>query len=206
MNAVAGATMESTYAAFFSNGQVYYRDKLPAESFEGINTWVVAESNIRNWGTYMLENGKGFLQLSNGNIPVRISGNNLVLTTQNTEHSYGKITTVDGTVFNGTYAFSGNWSDSYHPDRKAPSITFTADGKFIDRGALDILHHTTMDPFDIAKQPGSGTYIVKNFTLVFNYTDGRKIQIAFTGLNYDRKNQSSARLTLSFNNDELERQ
>jgi hypothetical protein len=206
MNAAAGASMEATYAVFFSNGQVYYRDKLPAEGFDGINTWVEAEWNIRNWGTYTLENGKGFLQLSNGSIPVRTNGHNLILTTQNTEHNYGKVAPVDGALFNGTYAFSGNWSDTYHPDRKAPSITFTADGKFIDQGALNVLHHTTMDPFDITKQPGSGTYQVKNFTLIFNYSDGRKVQIAFAGLNDDLKNQSPATLTLSFNNDELERQ
>ena len=60
----------------------------------------------------------------------------------------------------------------------------------IDNGALDILYHQSTTSADIAKEHGSGTYQAKNHTLIFKYSDGRKIQIAFSGLNYDRWNQS----------------
>ena len=132
-----------------------------------------------------------------GNIPIKTSGDNLIVTTQNTEHKYEKVASVDGDVFNGTYAFDGKW------DGNPPSITFTTDGKFIDKGALNILNHQTTDPFNITKEPGSGTYIVKDFTLVCNYSDGRKVQLVFAGEGYSKKNSSPATLTFSFNNDVL---
>jgi hypothetical protein len=203
MNAPGGARLQATYAVLFSNGQVYYRDKLPPAGFDGKDTWVEAEWNIRNWGRYDWQNGKGLLKFGYGNIPARISGSDLILTTQNTEHTYIKIPSVDGAVFNGTYAFDGNWSTDSHPDRKPPSIIFTADKKFTDNGALKILGHAGDGPFDVTAQPGSGTYDIKNYSILFTYSDGRKLQIAFSGLNYDRKNQSPATLTLSFNNDIL---
>ena len=53
---------------------------------------------------------------------------------------------------------------------------------------------------------GSGDYEVKNYTVHFNYTDGRKIKIAFPGADYDIKNQSPATLRISFNEDPLNRQ
>ena len=52
-----------------------------------------------------------------------------------------------------------------------------------------------------ALNPGSGTYEVKDYTITFNYTDGRKIKIAFLGTGYDISNQSPATLRMSFNED-----
>jgi hypothetical protein len=71
---------------------------------------------------------------------------------------------------------------------------------------LKILVHETVDCLNAAKDPGSGTYEVKNYSITFNYSDGRKIKIAFIGSDYDKNNQSPATLTLSFNEDVLRRQ
>ncbi|MDX6709190.1 MAG: hypothetical protein QOH96_206 [Blastocatellia bacterium] len=193
-----GGGLNGTYALFFSNGQVYFRDKLPTAGFDGINTQAAADQNIRNWGTYTLQNGKGELKLSYGSVPLTVNGSSLILITQNTPHKYVKIPSIDGVVFNGTYYFEGDYGA-----KGTPSITFTLDGKFIDNGALDILYHQSTTSADIAKEHGSGTYQAKNHTLIFKYSDGRKIQIAFSGLNYDRRNQSPPSLELSFNNDTL---
>lgn len=122
-------------------------------------------------------------------------GNDLVVTTQNTEHAYEKIPSVDGSLFNGTYAFDCKWDES------PPSVTFTDDGKFIDNGALDILNHQIMDSYDITKGPGSGTYKVKDFTIIFNYSEGSTVQIVFIGEGYNKKSKSPAALTFSFNKD-----
>ena len=194
---LGGGTLKAAYTLFFPNGQVFFGPKFPLDGFYGLNTWVEAELSTRYWGTYTLQNGKGMVTMGYGNIPIKVLGNDLIVTTQNADHKYERVPSIDGAVLNGTYAFEGNW------DGKPPSITFTSDGTFIDNGALDILHHTTTDPFNITKEPGSGTYLVKDFTLVFNYSDGRNVQLVFRGEGYDRKNPSPATLTLSFNNDTL---
>lgn len=193
------------YALFFSNGQVYYRDKLPPSGFDGLNTQAAASKNNQNWGTYTLQNGKGeFKTIFYGSMPLTVNGSGITLTTNQTPHNYIKIPSVDGVVFDGTYYFEGNLAGKVNP-----TITFMPDGKFIDNGALDILNHEwSMNcdidhKCDVAKESGSGTYQARNYSLIFRYSDGRKLQIAFSGLNYDRKNQSPPTLELSSNNDIL---
>ena len=196
---LTGGALLGSYALFFPNGQVFFGEKFPADGFEGKNTWLYAEQNTRNWGTYTVQNGKGTINMGYGNIPLKVVGADLVITTQNTQHTYEKLPSLDGAVINGTYAFSGDWGG------KPPSITFTSDGKFIDEGALNILNHQTTDPdeFNITVKPGNGIYEIKNYTLVFKYSDGRRVQFVFTGNGFDRKNPSPKSLTLSFNDDTL---
>jgi hypothetical protein len=160
---LSGGRLDGAYTLFFSNGQIFNGPKFPLEGFYGMNTWVEAELRTRYWGTYTLQNGKGMIKMGYGNIPIKVSGNDLIVTTQNTEHKYAKVPSVDGAVFNGTYGFTGDFGG------KDPSVKFTPDGKFIDFGGLDVLNHQTMDPYNITKETGSGTYKVKDFTLVFNY-------------------------------------
>jgi hypothetical protein len=87
-----------------------------------------------------------------------------------------------------------------------PVITFTADGKFNDNGAIRILNHEGNTCVNPGFKPGSGTYDVKDYTVTFNYTDGRKIKIAYLGTGYDKNNLSPATLRMSFNDDPLNRQ
>jgi hypothetical protein len=42
--------------------------------------------------------------------------------------------------------------------------------------------------------------------VIFNYTDGRKIKIAFLGAGYDKNNQSPATLKMSFDENTLTKQ
>ena len=122
------------------------------------------------------------------------------MTTDQTVHNYVKIPSIDGATFNGTYAFAdGDWGG-----KPPPAITFTADGHFTDDGALNILYHRTTetDALNPAAKKGSGSYQARNHSLIFNYSDGRKIQIAFSGLLYDKANPSPRTLTLSSNNDD----
>jgi hypothetical protein len=54
---------------------------------------------------------------------------------------------------------------------------------------------------------GSGTYEVKNHSLIFNYSDGRKIKIAFTESGFDKTSAApSSTITLSYNQSVLKRQ
>ena len=200
-----GAELKVKQAIFFSNGQAYFGTKFPVEGLDEFNTWVQAELNRRDWGTYHFSNGKGVLKLPYGEIPLRMENSKLIITTNNADHGFIKINSVDGAKFNGDYALS---SKNYAGEEtgKTPVISFTGDGKFKDNGALKILYHANVECLNDAKEPGSGTYDVKNNSVIFNFTDGRKIKIAFIGSEYDKNKLSPATLTLSFNEDLLKKQ
>jgi hypothetical protein len=134
-----------------------------------------------------------------GDIPLRMEGNILIITANNTNHRFHQLPPVDGARFSGTYVMTEAFG-------KIPSISFTADGRFTDNGAVRILYHEYTDCLNPALQPGAGTYEVKDYTITFNYTDGRKIKIAFLGTEYDIKNQSPSVLRLSSNEDPMKRQ
>lgn len=71
-------------------------------------------------------------------IPVRMEGDELIITPNQTDHRFFKLNSVDGETFNGTYALSSL-------DGKIPSITFTSDGRFSDNGAIKVLYHESRD-------------------------------------------------------------
>ena len=195
-----GAELRDKKAIFFSNGQACFVSNFPAQGLDGLNSWVRAEQNRRDWGTYTYSNGRGVLKMPYGDIPLRMENSKLVLTTNSTDHGFINIRSVDGARFNGTYAFS---SKNFLGEEtgKTPLISFTADGNFTDNGGISIMNHSTVSCLNEAKEPGSGTYEVKNYSVIFNYSDGRKIRIAFLGSGYDKNDQSPAVLAFSTNED-----
>ncbi len=197
-----GAEFKVKQLIFFSNGQAFFGTTFPVEGLDELNTWVKAENNRRDWGTYTFTNGKGILKMPYGDIPLRMENNKLVVTTNKTDHGFIKTNSVDGARFNGTYALSSK-NFAGEETGKTPLIIFTPDGKFTDGGALKILSHEYVECINAANNPGSGTYEVKNNSIVFIYSDGRKIKIAFIGSDYDKDNLSPATLSLSFNEDVL---
>lgn len=54
--------------------------------------------------------------------------------------------------------------------------------------------------------PGSGVYEVRDYSVLFTYSDGRKIKLAFLGAEYTKGNPAPASLRMSFNEDQLVRQ
>ena len=89
---------------------------------------------------------------------------------------------------------------------RTPSISFTSNGNFTDNGALKQLYHDDNICLNPAVAPGSGSYEVKDYTILFNYNDGRKIKLAFLGAGYDINNKSPATLRMSYNEDPMTRQ
>ena len=202
--AILGVEFKGKQVIFFSNGQAYFGSSFPVEGLDELDTWIRPELNRRDWGTYTFSEGKGVLKLPYGDIPLRMENETLVITSNKTEHGFIQLNSVDGARFNGVYAFSSK--DFLGQETgKTPLISFTADGKFTDNGAMSVLYHEYIDCINVAKDPGSGTYEVKNYSVIFNYTDGRKIKIAFLGSDYDIKNQSPATLTMSSNEDVIYR-
>jgi hypothetical protein len=184
---------------FFSNGQAYFGSKFPIEGLDGLNTWIRAEKFRRDWGTWTFSNGRGVLKLPYGDLPMRMENNKFIITANNTDHAFHKLNSVDGARFNGTYVMSERYG-------KIPVITFTDDGQFTDNGTIKALYHEADYCTNPGLMPGSGTYEVKNHTVLFSFSDGRKIKVAFLGAGYNINNQSPAILTMGFNEDEMRRQ
>jgi hypothetical protein len=199
-----GAELKVKQLIFFSNGQAFFGNNFPAEGLDELNTWVRAENYRRDWGTYTFSNGKGVLKLPYADIPLRMENGKLIITTNKTDHGFIKTNSVDGAKFNGTYALSSK-NFAGEETGKTPLISFTADGKFTDNGAMSILYHEYIDCLNTAKEPGTGTYEIKNYSVIFDYTDGRKIKIAFMGSDYDKSNLSPATIALSFNEDVMKK-
>jgi len=197
--AATGVRLEVFSPIFLDNAQVYFGPKFPTEGLDGLNTRIPPELYPRNWGAYTFSNGSGFLKMPFADIPFRIENNKLVVTKNQREWPFYKLNSVDGARFNGTYKMS----ESYE---MIPVITFTSDGKFTDNGVVRVLHHDNNTCINPGFTPGSGTYDVKNYTITFNYTDGRKVKIAFLGTDYDKNNPSPLTLRMSFDDNPMNRQ
>lgn len=195
----AGLKLEVLSPIFLSNGQVYFGSKFPTEGLAGVNTQLPPQLNNRDWGSYTFSNGRGIVKMPYADIPFRMQGNQLVFTKNQTNWPFIQLPSVDGATFNGTYNMSA-------VNGKIPSIGFTTDGKFTDNGALKELYHEYNNCLNPALTPGSGSYEVKDYTILFNYTDGRKVKLAFLGAGFDKNNPSPLTLRMSFNEDEMKRQ
>ncbi len=197
--AATGVRLDVFVPIFFNNGQVYFGPKFPTEGLNELDSRIPPELFPRNWGTYSFSNGRGVLKMPFAEIPFRTEGGKLVVTKNQTDWHFYKKSTVDGARFNGTYTMSESYG--IHP-----IITFTADGKFNDNGVVRTLYHDGNTCVNPGVKSGSGTYDVKDYTITFNYTDGRKIKIAYMGTDYDKNNLSPATLHMSFDDNPLNRQ
>ena len=181
---------------FLNNGQVYYGPTFPLEGLHGLNTRIPPELNARHWGTYTFSNGRGVIQMPYATIPMRTEGNKLIITKNQTDWPFYRLNSVDGATFNGTYVLS-------ELSGKFPSITFTFDGRFTDEGAIKVMYHAPVDCVNPAAAPGSGTYEVKDYSVIFTYSDGRRVKLAFLGAEYTKGNPSPATLRMSYHEDKL---
>jgi len=194
-----GAELKVKQLILFSNGQAYFGKNFPLEGLDGINTLIKAENNPRDWGSYSFNSGRGILKMPYGEIPMRVENDRLVITTNKTDHAFIRINDVDYVKFSGTYVMD-EWNGT------VPTLVFTPDGKFTDKGAIRVLYHEYIDCLNPALAPGSGTYELKNHSIIFKYSDGRTIKIAFTEAGFDKNNADpSAKLVFAFNNDVLRR-
>ena len=194
-----GLRLEVFSPIFFDNGQVYFGNKFPTEGLDGLNSRIPPELYPRNWGTYTFSNGNGVLKMPFADIPFRMEGDKLIVNKNQRDWPFYKLNSVDGARFSGTYKMS----ESYE---MIPVISFTADGKFNDNGVVRVLYHDNTTCINPGFKPGSGTYEVKDYTIKFNYTDGRKVKLAFLGTDYDKNNLSPTTIRMSFDDNPLHRQ
>ncbi|MEK6289660.1 MAG: hypothetical protein AABO57_28425 [Acidobacteriota bacterium] len=197
--AAVGLNLQVFSPIFLTNGQVYFGSKFPTEGLDGLNTRIPPELYPRDWGTYTFSNGRGVMKMPYGDIPLRMEGDKLIISKNQRDWSFYQLDSVDGATFNGTYVLR-------EVNGKIPTITFTSDGRFSDNGAMKEMYHQQIVCINPATTPGSGTYEVKDYSILFTYSDGRKIKLAFLGVGYAKSNPSPATLMMSFNEDKLIRQ
>jgi hypothetical protein len=185
-------------AAFYSNGHVFFSTRLQTSLFEGMDPYLAREIAPAWWGTYTFEDGRGVMRMPQGDIPVRLDGEKLVITRMQTDHKYVRLASVDGMRWEGTWEFEPR-------EGGTPSITFTKDGRFRDNGAVKVLEHSLYGLYSTGDKPGAGTYEVRNFTLLLTYSDGRRFTAAYLGLWEPRGDPRPAELRLGFNQDMLKR-
>jgi hypothetical protein len=196
---VPGFKIDAYTIIFFNNGQIYYGPNFPIEGLDGLDSRLPPELSRRDWKTYTYSGGTGNMKMIYADIPFRLEGDRVIVRKNQMDWHFSKVKSVDGATFNGTYVMS-------EVNGKIPSITFTTDGRFTDNGALKVMYHEYIDCLNAALLPGSGTYSVKDFTVTFNYSDGRKIKLAFLGSGYDKSNPAAPVLRMSYNHDPLTRQ
>ena len=68
------------------------------------------------------------------------------------------------------------------------------------------LYHVSDDCTNPALAPGSGVYEVRDHSILFSFSDGRKVKVAFLGSGYDIKNHSPVTMSMGFNEDEMRKQ
>jgi hypothetical protein len=193
-----GGQYKSAYVIFFSNNQVFYGSRFPHEGLHKFDTWLDAELTPRYWGTYSFSNGAGTISMPTGKFPFKTTDAGLTITPIKVDHKYVRLAPVDDATFAGAYAAEPRGN-------VVPTITFTAQGRFDDDGALGVLDHTAAFPFKLTAPPGRGSYSVKDHTILFSYDDGRRFPVAFAGHGYDKSNPSPPTLEMSWNDDTLKR-
>jgi hypothetical protein len=169
------------YAVFYNSGIAYFRDRLPDHGLYQHNPLVWQNVYPNYWCTYNLTGNQGVIENKYYNtMPFVLSGEKLTITKNGLDHSYAKLTSPDGIRLKGTWAFESG-----------ESLTLNPDGSFTDNGVLCIVEHSLYyKPYTATADPGSGTYEIRSFTVIFNYSDGREFRCSFPAFNIDKNNTS----------------
>lgn len=173
-----GLGLRFRWMTFFEDGTFYF--DLPAQGFIGYDRAESKKKHEDYWGTYNFSEGSGVWKY-NREIG---SGSEMTIADDGglDTGGYGRFyrcVSVDGLKLNGSYTTYANPSD---PDLKKegikPVIRFKPDGSFVDDGL-----YMSLDPLiedESQRAPGSGTYEIKDYTLILHYNDGRTKQAGFT--------------------------
>jgi hypothetical protein len=177
--------LQWNWFVFFNNGKSL--QNLPIGGFYNLSNGAYYDETKNTpeyWpvGSYTFTNGIG-KNKKNADVAYQET---LKLTSPNqlsiNSASYFKCTNVTGQKLNGSFTSYANAND---PQLKTlaygekPVIAFTKDGKFNDEGLFNTyLFDGATNP--TAAKPGSGTYELKDYSIIFKYDDGRVRQEAFT--------------------------
>lgn len=175
---MGGAPYER-YASFYDDG-IWYAD-IPRYGYAGFR-----RDEARNdagtgsyWGTWKLTGSEGELTRPSvtRKMPLKILKDDEI----ELDHThYYRCASVDGMKLDGAWTSYANPAD---PDLKKPGGTkailhFSPDGHFRDDGLFALFLGSMDGP--VKSAPGSGTYEIKDWTLILRYDDGHVRTAAFS--------------------------
>jgi hypothetical protein len=195
-----GGAIKDGYAYFYPDGRVYLASSMPLNGFAGVPVDTEAVLRPSSWGRYSFDGEEGEMLLPyQGNSIFPFTGSpadQFTIVTNGTPHQFSPQPSVDGRVFDGTYAL--------HLPSGTVTLTLSSAGRFTDRGVLKYVDHWVY-PFRVSDQPGDGTYAITDFTIVFRYADGRTLSLPFSGLGLNASDPSPASLAIGTEDDLLTR-
>jgi len=179
-SSIKKSIMQVEWMALYPNGDYY--PYLPDGGFIGFSEQPKNDS----WGSYSKQGNKIFAKNKFQSYEFE------KINTEQIKYAYSsslwyKCKPVDGLRLDGAYtpnvsiyAKFKTINDLISPGRKEREdvIFFKKDGTFSIEGA-DFFGNVT---YGKISSKGNGTYAINNFSLVFTYNDGRKIQVSFTGI------------------------
>lgn len=166
------------WITIFDNGEAY--EDLPSGGYLHFDKEASKKNEYQTnyWGTYIVKGNECTISR-----PGVINPRKLTLTKENEIHldtrGYAyRVPNVDGFRLEGSWTTSSDQSVEFinsFKDGKRPLITFKKDGTFRDYGQFidNIMWHSP-------RNAGQGTYEIKNYTLVLNYDNQPRAELAFS--------------------------
>ena len=157
--------LEMNAFVFYPDGTAMY---LPDKGLDGYNLAAHVRAGLDGlmYGTYDYhEDGRLTYTAHNG------VGRDMIVDISATEPGlkFARVCHCNGARFEGTYYWGS----------KLKTITFLADGRFVDRGAMQEAFQYTFPKQPGLTNPGTGTYRILDYTIFLDYADGRKVRHSF---------------------------
>jgi hypothetical protein len=168
------------WKSFYSNGQVY--EAIPDIGFADFNKPESESREAQFWCRY-LNNGAGnwIIERPGGvDLDVKLNDRgNMKIGVQYYQHCKP----VDGLRLNGSWT---SWADPDDPELDMGTfgqkalIRFSANGQFTDEGIFNTALQYHRDNTSVTTA-GSGTYEIRDYSVILRYNDGHIKQAALTG-------------------------
>jgi hypothetical protein len=168
-----GSRIKVTRIAFFPDGTMC--GSIPQAGFDGLDLKAQREGSPDYWGTYTFANGKGNVTIKGLSYPFELKDGKLFYDRVEFDEHYQSL---DNARFAGTFTALKN-PTGY--SGREPTLTFALDGTFADTGAVNWMLKGSVDDGS-GKAVNSGRYLIRNFTMIFDYDDGRQIRMAFESI------------------------
>ncbi len=118
---------------------------------------------------YQITDNKGVIITSDKKFSFSVKGKELIVDGE----TYYSLPSVDGVTLEGKWYRTDFDKEVKNGTYNFGYLSLTKDGRFSDSGMLEGWTRI---------KPGSGTYLIRDYTLLLNFNDGRKEQISFYSL------------------------